>query len=59
MELPRGRGDVQSILMDGYEIAQLLELHRAADLIVAWVLISIGYKFKQARAAAAPSSRHH
>jgi hypothetical protein len=30
MQLARGRSDVESILVNGYEIAQLLEFHRLA-----------------------------
>jgi hypothetical protein len=28
MQLPRGGGDVESIFMDRYEVAQLLKFHR-------------------------------
>jgi hypothetical protein len=53
MQLPRSRSDVQAVFMDCYQIAQLLEFHRPAGLIVDWVSAGIGYKFKGARAQVA------
>jgi hypothetical protein len=59
MQLARSRGYVQAVFMDCHQVAQLLELHRQAGLIVDWVFAGIGYKFKGVCAQIASPIRHH